>query len=79
MKHKKLPLGFTFSFPVRHEDIDKVGQAEGRVDDWVDMYPRGTMSHAAFKCSLFLTPCWERAHTQKGKEGDSNCDLSLPI
>uniref|UniRef100_A0A8C6X4F1 Phosphotransferase n=1 Tax=Naja naja TaxID=35670 RepID=A0A8C6X4F1_NAJNA len=23
MKHKKLPLGFTFSFPVRHEDIDK--------------------------------------------------------
>lgn len=25
MKHKKLPLGFTFSFPVRHEDIDKVG------------------------------------------------------
>ncbi|NWQ84408.1 HXK4 Glucokinase, partial [Columbina picui] len=24
MKHKKLPLGFTFSFPVRHEDIDKV-------------------------------------------------------
>ncbi|CAO2640517.1 Gck [Lemmus lemmus] len=26
MKHKKLPLGFTFSFPVRHEDIDKVRQ-----------------------------------------------------
>lgn len=25
LKHKKLPLGFTFSFPVRHEDIDKVG------------------------------------------------------
>lgn len=25
IKHKKLPLGFTFSFPVRHEDIDKVG------------------------------------------------------
>lgn len=25
MKHRKLPLGFTFSFPVRHEDIDKVG------------------------------------------------------
>lgn len=24
IKHKKLPLGFTFSFPVRHEDIDKV-------------------------------------------------------
>uniref|UniRef100_UPI00398F0F1A hexokinase-4 isoform X1 n=2 Tax=Pristiophorus japonicus TaxID=55135 RepID=UPI00398F0F1A len=23
MKDKKLPLGFTFSFPVRHEDIDK--------------------------------------------------------
>ncbi|XP_059511981.1 hexokinase-4 isoform X2 [Myotis daubentonii] len=23
MKHRKLPLGFTFSFPVRHEDIDK--------------------------------------------------------
>ncbi|XP_061115711.1 hexokinase-4 isoform X1 [Conger conger] len=23
LKHKKLPLGFTFSFPVRHEDIDK--------------------------------------------------------
>ncbi|XP_010875012.1 hexokinase-4 [Esox lucius] len=23
IKHKKLPLGFTFSFPVRHEDIDK--------------------------------------------------------
>nr|XP_014344414.1 PREDICTED: glucokinase [Latimeria chalumnae] len=23
MKEKKLPLGFTFSFPVRHEDIDK--------------------------------------------------------
>ncbi|XP_029460054.1 glucokinase isoform X1 [Rhinatrema bivittatum] len=23
MKHKKLPLGFTFSFPVRHMDIDK--------------------------------------------------------
>ncbi|KAJ6658668.1 hypothetical protein lerEdw1_019828 [Lerista edwardsae] len=23
MKHKKLPLGFTFSFPVRHEDLDK--------------------------------------------------------
>ncbi|XP_070621615.1 hexokinase-4 isoform X2 [Erythrolamprus reginae] len=23
MKHKKLPLGFTFSFPVRHQDIDK--------------------------------------------------------
>lgn len=28
MKHKKLPLGFTFSFPVRHEDIDKVGPRE---------------------------------------------------
>ena len=26
MKHKKLPLGFTFSFPVRHEDIDKVSR-----------------------------------------------------
>lgn len=26
IKHKKLPLGFTFSFPVRHEDIDKVGR-----------------------------------------------------
>lgn len=25
IKHKKLPLGFTFSFPVRHEDLDKVG------------------------------------------------------
>ncbi|KAG5840504.1 hypothetical protein ANANG_G00189510 [Anguilla anguilla] len=24
LKHKKLPLGFTFSFPVRHEDLDKV-------------------------------------------------------
>uniref|UniRef100_A0A8C7SX03 Phosphotransferase n=1 Tax=Oncorhynchus mykiss TaxID=8022 RepID=A0A8C7SX03_ONCMY len=23
IKHKKLPLGFTFSFPVRHENIDK--------------------------------------------------------
>uniref|UniRef100_A0A674AZ90 Phosphotransferase n=1 Tax=Salmo trutta TaxID=8032 RepID=A0A674AZ90_SALTR len=23
IKHRKLPLGFTFSFPVRHEDIDK--------------------------------------------------------
>ncbi|XP_056427198.1 hexokinase-4 isoform X5 [Hyla sarda] len=23
MKHRKLPLGFTFSFPVRHEEIDK--------------------------------------------------------
>lgn len=23
LKHKKLPLGFTFSFPVRHEDLDK--------------------------------------------------------
>ncbi|KAK2095938.1 hypothetical protein P7K49_024972 [Saguinus oedipus] len=33
MKHKKLPLGFTFSFPVRHEDIDKVGQVEGRKAD----------------------------------------------
>lgn len=30
MKHKKLPLGFTFSFPVRHEDIDKVGQVQGQ-------------------------------------------------
>lgn len=29
MKHKKLPLGFTFSFPVRHEDIDKVGPGAG--------------------------------------------------
>lgn len=29
MKHKKLPLGFTFSFPVRHEDIDKVGPVGG--------------------------------------------------
>lgn len=29
MKHKKLPLGFTFSFPVRHEDIDKVGPGQG--------------------------------------------------
>ncbi|MEQ2275166.1 hypothetical protein XENORESO_021839 [Xenotaenia resolanae] len=25
IKHKKLPLGFTFSFPVRHEDLDKKG------------------------------------------------------
>lgn len=33
MKHKKLPLGFTFSFPVRHEDIDKVGpRAAGQRD-----------------------------------------------
>ncbi|KAM9475640.1 hexokinase-4 [Clarias gariepinus] len=23
IKHRKLPLGFTFSFPVRHEDLDK--------------------------------------------------------
>lgn len=30
MKHKKLPLGFTFSFPVRHEDIDKVGPGLGK-------------------------------------------------
>lgn len=29
MKHKKLPLGFTFSFPVRHEDIDKVRGRRG--------------------------------------------------
>lgn len=29
MKHKKLPLGFTFSFPVRHEDIDKVRRWPG--------------------------------------------------
>lgn len=32
MKHKKLPLGFTFSFPVRHEDIDKVGSGAGHGD-----------------------------------------------
>lgn len=31
MKHKKLPLGFTFSFPVRHEDIDKVRGWPGSV------------------------------------------------
>lgn len=32
LKHKKLPLGFTFSFPVRHEDIDKVrGAVRGTV------------------------------------------------
>ena len=30
IKHKKLPLGFTFSFPVRHEDIDKVQHAPAR-------------------------------------------------
>lgn len=35
MKHKKLPLGFTFSFPVRHEDIDKVGPGRG-----VHAFPR---------------------------------------
>lgn len=28
IKHKKLPLGFTFSFPVRHEDLDKVRTIE---------------------------------------------------
>lgn len=27
IKHKKLPLGFTFSFPVRHEDLDKVSSS----------------------------------------------------
>lgn len=36
MKHKKLPLGFTFSFPVRHEDIDKVGRGAGR---WAGVDP----------------------------------------
>lgn len=36
MKHKKLPLGFTFSFPVRHEDIDKVSQVEERGGGWMD-------------------------------------------
>lgn len=44
MKHKKLPLGFTFSFPVRHEDIDKVGLgvrlAGEEMDGWVDRHPR---------------------------------------
>ena len=44
MKHKKLPLGFTFSFPVRHEDIDKVGLgvrwAGEEVDGWMERHPR---------------------------------------
>lgn len=34
MKHKKLPLGFTFSFPVRHEDIDKVRGWLSRTRIW---------------------------------------------
>lgn len=63
MKHKKLPLGFTFSFPVRHEDIDKVGQVEGqKADEGRQRRPRGTLpSNAA------PIPC-----AQKG-DLDSNC------
>lgn len=55
MKHKKLPLGFTFSFPVRHEDIDKVGprgwargqQTDRRREGRTCTREKGT--HAAFK------------------------------
>lgn len=60
MKHKKLPLGFTFSFPVRHEDIDKVSRrrgGEGRNGG----NTRKNSAETAFSCSSLTHACRERA------------------
>lgn len=72
MKHKKLPLGFTFSFPVRHEDIDKVGQVEGR-DNEMDRYaPQRSSASAAFICS---TP--PRAGKESKLRREKKCRFKL--
>lgn len=67
MKHKKLPLGFTFSFPVRHEDIDKVSRVEERRrrGGWTD---GRNSAQTAFSCG-------PRAQAQSG----CNCGPALPI
>ncbi|XP_058534054.1 hexokinase-4 isoform X3 [Ochotona princeps] len=73
LKHKKLPLGFTFSFPVRHEDIDKIcchslpGVSEG---------PQLTIdSHLPGACSI-LSPQgillnWTKGFKASGAEGNN--------
>lgn len=73
MKHKKLPLGFTFSFPVRHEDIDKV---RGR--------PGGARGPGGVPCPAVAQPCpqprvgpqgillnWTKGFKASGAEGNN--------
>lgn len=67
MKHKKLPLGFTFSFPVRHEDIDKVGRGDGEI--------RHPLGEAGPKVSLLsiqgILINWTKGFKASGAEGNN--------
>ncbi|KAG8510588.1 Glucokinase [Galemys pyrenaicus] len=73
LKHKKLPLGFTFSFPVRHEDIDKAGQVEEQAGRrWVDR----PLNHSSAATEALLSPQgillnWTKGFKASGAEGNN--------
>ncbi|KAM9650366.1 hexokinase-4 isoform 1-T1 [Trichechus inunguis] len=67
MKHKKLPLGFTFSFPVRHEDIDKVGRVEGGPEKSVSQQ----QSLRAFFSPQGILLNWTKGFKASGAEGNN--------
>lgn len=72
MKHKKLPLGFTFSFPVRHEDIDKVRGWPGGTRT------RGSPCASCTPSPIFVVPSpqgillnWTKGFKASGAEGNN--------
>lgn len=73
MKHKKLPLGFTFSFPVRHEDIDKVRGWRGGTGPEATAVP-APRPHGAPLCpppaqGILLN--WTKGFKASGAEGNN--------
>lgn len=89
MKHKKLPLGFTFSFPVRHEDIDKVGprgrargpQAGGGTGRWRDSqapgerHPGHPSTTAPLLANVLVTRSRDTVGTNAGPVGSGSLQL----
>ncbi|KAK4808288.1 hypothetical protein QYF61_020769 [Mycteria americana] len=72
MKHKKLPLGFTFSFPVRHEDIDKVrgwpGGTRTRESPWPSYTPSPILVLPSLQGILLN---WTKGFKASGAEGNN--------
>lgn len=77
IKHKKLPLGFTFSFPVRHEDIDKVGNCA--LVNCLKLFYRCQFKWRAFvyvclccsSCSQGILLNWTKGFKASGAEGNN--------
>lgn len=77
IKHKKLPLGFTFSFPVRHEDIDKVGSCA--LVNYLKLYYRcHVMVDFLFMYCLYCSSSsqgillnWTKGFKASGAEGNN--------